>query len=341
MTIPDGKGPWRLDWKHGSLTVLPVGAILWNCHFRLPDGSDFAPFAAASWAGDRAYEKLPGHMQWLGGEFVCAPFGVGGAVEGLPETEWRDLLGGSTNSPPHGFSANGHWSVLAGDESRLMLAQDYPASSPVSRVMRSIEADPDAPALDLTFTVESRRACRIPLGLHPILDLDRPAGQLRLAADFDFGLTYPATVPPGAMLTMPGHEFSQLSSVPARAGGSVDLTLLPKAQPVEDVVQLCGVRAPVCVDFLDTGARLTIDWDTSILPSCLIWIGDRALQDAPWNGRFRGLGIEPVAAAFDFAEDVSLADNPIARRGIRTAVDISPGAPCVIRYRIEASLIQP
>ncbi|TIV47795.1 MAG: hypothetical protein E5V96_01815 [Mesorhizobium sp.] len=222
-----------------------------------------------------------------------------------------------------------------------MLAQDYPAWSSVSRVIRSIKANPDAPALNLTFTVESRRACRIPLGLHPVLDLDRPAGQVRLAADFDFGLTYPATMPPDAMLTMPGHEFSQLSNVPARAGGSVDLSRLPKAQPVEDVVQLCGIRAPVRVDFLDAGARLVIDWDTSVLPSCLIWIGDRALQDVPWKGQFRGLGIEPIAAAFDFAEDVSLADNPIARRGIRTAVEIAPEAPCVIRYRIEAGLIRP
>lgn len=341
MMIPDGSEPWRLDWKHGSLTVLPVGAILWDCRFRLPDGSDFVPFAAASWAGDRAYGDLPGHMQWLGGEFACAPFGVGGPVEGQAEFEWRDVLSGSVNSPPHGLSANEKWSLLSRDGTRLLLGQAYPSPSPVMRVTRTIEADLDAPALNLTFTIETRRACRIPLGLHPILNLDRPVEQIRIAADFEFGLTYPTIVPPDAMLSRPGRKFCHLSSVPARGGGSVDLTRLPKTRPAEDVMQLCGVRGPVSVEFLDAGARLTIDWDRSILPSCVVWIGDRALQTPPWNGRFRGLGIEPIAAAFDFAEDVSLADNPIARRGIRTAVDISPDAPCVIRYRFEASLVRP
>ncbi len=46
----------------------------------------------------------------------------------------------------------------------------------------------------------------------------------------------------------------------------------------------------------------------------MLWISDRALQEAPWNGRYRGLGVEPVAAAFDFGEAASAGPNPIARR---------------------------
>ncbi len=81
---------------------------------------------------------------------------------------------------------------------------------------------------------------------------------------------------------------------------------------------------------------MRLSWDTDILPSCLLWPSDRALADPPWNQRFRGLGIEPIAGVFDAAREVAIERNPLNDEGVRTAVSIEPGNPVTIRYRIEA-----
>ena len=54
---------------------------------------------------------------------------------------------------------------------RITLTCDYPETHPIRRLTRIITADPAAPALDITLTVEARRPCRLPIGLHPTLRL--------------------------------------------------------------------------------------------------------------------------------------------------------------------------
>ena len=102
-------------------------------------------------------------------------------------------------------------------------------------------------------------------------------------------------------------------------------------------MQLLGVRGPVRVENREEGYAAVVDWDRALLPSCQIWISDRALQRFPWRGMFRGLGIEPTASAFDFAQKVSGSPNPIVRRGYATAVPVKAGDPVTIRYSVELS----
>lgn len=82
---------------------------------------------------------------------------------------------------------------------------------------------------------------------------------------------------------------------------------------------------------------MTLDWDRDILPSLMLWISDRGAEDPPFNGRYRGLGVEPLAAAFDLADAISTAPNPLNRRGLRTAVEITPQAPVCINYSVTAA----
>ncbi|MDQ0395710.1 hypothetical protein [Labrys monachus] len=317
-----------------SARITPVAAMLSDVAFRLPSGRLFRPFAQAPWFGSTE-AGLPGHLRWLGSEFVCLPFGVGGPLEEIAG-DWRHLPVEAVNEPAHGPAAEEAWTVLVQAADSIRLALDYPADHPIRRLERSIAAAADGPALDLELAVESRVPARTSIGLHPILDLAVPERSLSVAARFDFGLTYPARVPGGGMASAVGRTFERLCAVPAAGGGLVDLSRLPLGPPVEDVVQLCGLRGPVEIRFEHAGAGLRIDWDRSLLPSCQMWISDRALQAPPWSGRYRGLGIEPIASAFDLANAVSLADNPIAERGVKTAVTVEPGAPLRIRYRLEA-----
>ncbi|MCB4769568.1 hypothetical protein LGR54_13195 [Ancylobacter sp. Lp-2] len=324
-----------LDWPHGALRVSPMGAMLTELVFHLPDGP-FAPFARPHWSpDDPLLGALPAHLRHLGAEFVCLPFGVGGPLDGIAPG-WSEFGLELCNDPPHGLAANATWRVEEQGAGHIRLTLDYPADHAVRRLTRTLAVRPDAPALDLELAIEVRRVTRLPLGLHPILSLDVPPESLHLQARFRRGLTYPAMVPGGAMRAAIGRDFATLAAVPSRAGGVVDLARLPKAEPMEDVLQLCDVEGAVEAIFAERGAVLSLDWDRDLLPSCLLWISDRALAGAPWDGRYRGLGIEPIAACFDFAEAVSLADNPIASAGTPTCLVATLERPAILRYSLAA-----
>lgn len=332
MTAPVS---WSLDWSHGKARVLATGGILWECAFRLADGRWFAPLAQAPWGGKLAEDRFPGHMRWLGGEFPCLPFGVGGLLR-EPVPAWAGVLDNAVNEPAHGHAANDPWQAVSAGADHVEIRLEYPENHDIARLTRRIRAVPGRPRLDLELVVEARRDCRYPLGLHPILRLPERPRALRIEARFALGMTYPAVVEPDRMLAEPGRDFHDLAAVPGRQGGHVDLSRMPSGAEAEDVVQLLGISGPVQATFLDEAAALELDWDRALLPACQIWISDRALKTEPWNGSFRGLGIEPTASAFDFARSVSLARSPINDRGYATSIAFAPGRPVTLRYSLEA-----
>lgn len=328
---------WLLNWRFGSASVRSSAAMLWECDFILPSGRCFAPLARAPWADDPTTDAtVPAHMRYLGGEFVCVPFGIGGRPEELLP-EWESDSWDRTNAAPHGISSDAEWECISAGSSQVSLRLAYPADDDIEYLTRSITAVANAPALDLELTIHARRPTQIPVGLHPILRLPDFPQQLKIDSQFAFGLTYPGRVPPGASRVGVGKRFSRLDAVPGIINGFVDYSTLPKQTPTEELLMLCQVRGPVIVRYIDERALVRLSWDTGLLPSCLLWPSDRALGNAPWNHRFRGIGIEPVASVFDAASDVALERNPINSAGVATVVRIKPDNPVSIRYRLEAS----
>lgn len=327
---------WQLDWQFGHATVRSSAAMLWDCEFRLPSGRRFAPLARAPWAEDPTIDpKLPAHMRHLGGEFVCVPFGIGGRPAGLLP-EWASASWDYMNPAPHGWSSDSEWTLVSADAGQVRLRLDYPKDDDISFLTRTISVAPDAPALDLELVIHARRATRQPVGLHPIVRLPEFPQQVKIDARFDFGLTYPADVPPGVGRVAIGQRFSTLSAIPGINGGTVDYSTLPKDAPTEEMLMLCKVAGPLTVRYPNEQAWLRLSWDTTQLPSCLLWPSDRALGDPPWNHCFRGIGIEPIAALFDSAREVALERNPLNTAGVATAIAIAPNEPLTIRYRLEA-----
>jgi hypothetical protein len=326
----------ELKWPFGRATVRPSAAMLWDCEFRLGSGRHFAPLARASWAADDlADPTLPAHMRYLGGEFVCVPFGIGGAPQGLMP-EWASKSWGKINPAPHGYSSDRDWECIASSPCEVTLRLAYPPEDDIDYLIRRIRVMENAPGLEFELLIHARRPTRQPVGLHPILRLPEWPEQLSIEASFDFGLTYPAHVPPGASRVAIGHRFQSLKRIEGIRGGTVDYSVLPKAGPTEEMLMLCGVRGPMRIDYLDEHAYAQLSWDTTVLPSCLLWPSDRALADPPWNQRFRGLGVEPIAAVFDAARDVALEPNPLNAAGIATAIEIVPGTPRRIQYGLQA-----
>lgn len=331
---------WHLQWDFGSAEIISTAAILKACVFRLPSGRLFAPLACALWASGRedVHPDLPGHMRHLGGEFVCLPFGVGTLPPSLGR-RWADSGGTYPQPVQHGACADGEWDLVSSSSSHVELRIDYPKEDDIHFVTRTVRADAAASALDIQISVYARRSTRLPFAFHPIFRLPhRPLGA-SIHIPFRRGFTYPGTLPPGISPTATDVDFESLAAVPLKAGGYFDLSRLPHEEPMEEFIQLAGVTGEATVEYAYERARVRLTWDPKMLPSCLLWVSDRSLQEPPWCGRFQGFAIEPAATAFDLPVDVARGPNPVQAEGTATVLPVHPGQPTVIGYRMAAEEI--
>ena len=329
-----------LGWAHGALTVQRLGAMLAPVTFVLADGRQISPMHIAPWSGEREAKALPGILRRLRGEWPCVPFGYSVPVDGWPE-EWARVMGPpAPDEEVHGHGSNHDWTWRAGGNGSLSLALAYPEASPVERIERTIRPDPSAPAIDIEFRVFVRRACRLPIGLHPVfrLPLETGAANLELSG-FDEGRTYPHDVEPGASLFARNKTFFELISVPTRGGDTIDASRLPLVADTEELLQIEGVDGTAALVNHEDGYRVQLSWQKEHFPSLLLWYSNRGRKAAPWNGRHVAIGIEPICSPFGLGPATALAANPVAQSGIATALDFSPEEPFVTRYRIEASAL--
>ncbi|TPK66790.1 hypothetical protein FJ930_23695 [Mesorhizobium sp. B2-4-15] len=329
-----------LGWAHGALTVQRLGAMLAPVTFLLPDGRQVSPMHVAPWSNEPEAGALPGILRKLRGEWPCVPFGYSVPADEWPGN-WARVMGPpEQDEEVHGHSSNHDWSWHHNRSGSLSLILDYPRGSPVERVERTITPDQSAPAIDIEFKVVVRRACRLPIGLHPVFRLPFETGAATLElGHFEQGRTYPHDVEPGAELFARNSTFADLSSVPARGGGMADASRLPLAADTEELLQIEGVDGMATLANHEDGYRVTLGWQKEHFPSLLLWYSNRGRKAAPWNGRHVAIGIEPVSSPFGLGPATAKADNPIAQSGIATALDFSPEQPFVTRYRIEASAL--
>jgi hypothetical protein len=329
---------WRTHWPHGTIEAHALGGMTAPLAFSLPSGRRFSPLAVAPWSGESMPPGTPGHLHKLRGVFPCLPFGVAPRPRELA-AEWSALVGSAIPDPPHGAAANGDWR-RQGRGMPLSLTYRHGPGSDVLEETQVLRPDASSPAVALEYRATVRGKLRLAFGWHVIVRWPEEAHAIELRpGQFAFGLTYPGIVEPGVMATAPAAEFCDLARVPSREGRLIDLARPAHPAPAEDVVQLCGIDGTFEVRFPLEGAGLRIAWDSRALPSCLLWLSRRGLQEPPWCGRFTGIGIEPIAAAFDLHSEVSLTPNPISARGVATHVALEPDRPFATTLRLEAFAI--
>jgi hypothetical protein len=336
---------WHLEWAYGALDVHARGGMLGGVRLKVGPEQWIHPMYEAPWIGEKLpYE--PALLEHLRSEFVCVPFGGGYSADAVVDA-WRPSMIAadpegeierSDDALPHGDCCVADWTLVSQTATGITIAVDYPESSPIARLTRSIQCDPTSAAIEFSLTIESRRQARRPLGLHPNIALPALAGALRIEPGaFQFGMVHPAGPETGVSRAVPGGIFEQLAAVPLAAGGAGRFDRLPFAHNTEEIVQLCGADGAVALfnDEDKTVYRLT--WDARVLPSLLLWMSNRGRASVPWNGRNLCLGVEPVASAFDLGTGAALADNPIRQRGVATALTLDPARPTTIRYRFSAA----
>lgn len=338
MSIPESNR--GLGWAHGALTVQRLGAMMAPVTFVLAGGRQVNPMHIAPWAGQPGTENLPGILRKLRGDWPCVPFGYAVTVPD-PAAEWLPYLG--TPEPGeelHGHSSNHEWNWDAAPDGSLALSLDYPQGHQVRRVERVVTPDPNGPAVDLTFRIFIREACRMPIGLHPVFRLPARAQSATLEpARFDHGRTYAGTTEPGAPFFAIDRIFDDMSAVPLRDGTSFDATRLPFAEDAEELVQLNGIDGSCAIANPDEGYRVRLSWQKEHFPSLLLWISNRGRKFEPWNGRHVAIGIEPLCSPFGLGPAAARADNPIARSGTPTVREFAAGEVFTTQYRIEAEAL--
>ena len=139
----------------------------------------------------------------------------------------------------------------------------------------------------------------------------------------------------GVSRAKPGATFESLGRVPMADGSEAAFDRLPFVHDTEEILQLCGSDGTVVINDDESGARYRMTWDSSVLPSLLLWVSNRGRVAAPWSSRNLCLGVEPVAAAFDLGSPGSLALNPVNARGVPTAIELDPAVPISFGYRFE------
>lgn len=320
-----------LAWSHGVVTLEALGGMIGPTSFVLPDGRQVAPFHIAPWFAEPTPD-LPGILRRLRGEWPCVPFGADTSRELSPD--WQ-AKGESFHGAdiPHGHSSNVDWQFLAANPESIEMACTYPANHPIKSLSRSIRPDPATCALDICLTVEARRICRLPIGLHPTFRLPDGSTADLIPPTFRHGRVFPLPVEPSSLL-LPDATFQSLSSVPTRSGTPLSLTHLPLSTHNEELVQLCGISGDFVLRYPGEGFQVRLTWNAAHFPSVLLWISNRGRTQSPWNSRHVALGIEPVCSAFDLGPAVSTAANPIAKAGTATAMDFTPDRLFTTHYRI-------
>jgi hypothetical protein len=322
----DAMQRWTLKWAHGEATAQSLGGMLAPVRFELGGGRTVSPLYVAPWGDD---ERWPGLLRALRGEWPCLPFGMVRAPDALPSGfETRN----ATDVWDHGYGANHMWRRVEQTAHRLSLRIDYPSEGEIESLERTIEADPDAPALIVSVTVHARRDVVLPFALHPTFAIPDEGIEV-LACPHEAIHSYPVPQEPGVSRILPNRSFASLKAIPT-ATGLMDATRLPLPENTEELLQMAGCRPPFVLRYTAQQADVLLDWNPEDLPDALLWISNGGRAYEPWSGRNFALGVEPAQSFFDLGRvAMPPADHPLAAR---KGLAFSAGVPRTISYRLSA-----
>jgi len=331
---------FSVPWAHGDFTILNCGAMCGPALFHLGDGRTVQPFAIAPWSDDGSsnFRGLPQLLKKLRGEWVCIPFGMPETRSDLPET-WAPTEPDRVDLGKwfHGPGANAHWRDIERFDGGVVLELLYPERHPIERLVRKISGSDASPRLNFELEVHPRQDCLLPIGVHPVFRLPDEAGAATLCVDGDTAVhTYPVDAEIGISKLPLGATFDSLGAAQWADGTSVDLSRHPLPVQTEEIVLVSGASGRATLDNHVEKYRATVLWDPKAFASCNLWISNCGRTAYPWNGRFRGLGIEPVSAPFDLGYSVANTDAlPLKAAGVSTGVQFRTGKVWATRYAIE------
>ena len=337
-----------IAWNRGRFDVQALGGMIGPVEAILDDHRIVRPFAVAPWSDDPAAEweaTAPPLLKRLRGDWVCLPFGSPGRPRIDLDPRWLDGLDVDLASPDpaqHGTCANARWRLDAAEPRALSFSFSPDAGFPIARIERRIAVTDGRSALTFETRVRARAKCELPWGVHPTFRLPPQPGSFDIAfgAERPRVFTFPGVFEKGVSQIAPARACDGLENVPTIHGAARSFASLPLPFDTEELLLVADHKGTARLTNRAERYRIVMDWDASVFPSVLVWISNRGRKYAPWNGRFLGLGIEPVVSAFDLGHAHAInPHSPLRALGIPTATHFSPARDVATTYEIRFETI--
>ena len=303
---------WTLRSPTAAAEVWSTGAGLHRLEFNI-GGRKFQPLAEAAWQDrfDRNPDRrLPRHLQLLGGEWPCVPFGTTG-----------------DDDAHHGFGSDHEWHLLERTGSSISLGIEYPSTSPVDTVMREVVLAADRPCAELSMSISVRRPCRLPIAAHPIVCVPPGEPVTIRPGPFEVAATIPSEFAPDTSRLDPASVIVDGTAQTSLDGTPVPVWHIePGRAGSEELVQTFGASDTVTVEYPGVGVATTLSWDA--LPGLESTVGEP----------FYGIGIEPTSSFFDRNDEATASDVPTGVRAhLPFGTELRPGDPWTTSYTLTAT----
>jgi len=316
MPQPDNKNALpvsqiiHLSTDKAQLDVFLSGAGIHNYLVKAETGNVLKPFAEATWQDDFLYNAHPNvdrHLQVLGGEWPCVPFGST-----------------AHDSAHHGYCSNNDWQIRNQTANTVTLYIDYPQNHKIKRVTRVVELCDVSNNLIISLQIEARQRCRIPVGIHPIFHLPKAKGGMRIIPPkFTSGSSAPTETAP---------EASQLeASIPIQHDSPIWENINTSG---EELIQIWQTDGKVEIFYPLDEYAVELIWNSSDLPHCLFWVANSGLQNLPIGDGFVGLGVEPTNSFFDSNDKAHLFSDLHNLPESQLGVEIIPDKVWETKYTI-------
>lgn len=325
---------WVMGNDEVELAITQLGAHMAPVRFYRASGMPVQPYYINPWH-DEKLENLPVPvLKPLRGDFFCMPFGGNGTP-----------VNGESH-PPHGEPAGDAWSLVGYGKKDTVTSLEIsfrPRIRPgsITKWIRLVDGQ------NVIYTQEILTGFMgaMPIGHHATLAVPAKEGSLRVtASDYEFGMTCPVLFSDPRNREYQslaiGKEFRDLRSVPLlwKEPAAADATAYPARAGFTDLLAICqkplwgGTPAWITASVQQEGYLWFALKDPGMLPTTVFWISNHGRHGPPWNGRNRCLGLEDICGFFAEGLKASCEPNVLTRKGIPTAVELSPERPTRVNY---------
>ena len=303
----------------------------------LDDGRTISPFAVPPWSDDAVEEweaTQPPLIKRLRGEWICLPFGRPGKpltdidaswLKGLDANLTRSTPAGlgrvqrtlAVGYPPVARASAGFRRPRSSQSPGLSVAYRSPMATRRSRLTRASSLGPVANCHGVSIQSCDCRSSRV---------RSNSVWRQKITA-----LTYPGVFEEGFSRIAPGRVCDGIDAVPMMDGTTRSFSSLPLPFDAEEVLLVSGHNGVARLTNRAERYRVTLEWDPKVFPGLILWISNRGRHYAPWNGRFVGLGVEPICAPFDLGYATLSIHNhrcvPWVSRQLRDLRQSAPSKP--------------
>jgi galactose mutarotase-like enzyme len=306
---------WHIANAFCDLDVFAIGAAMHHVRFHLSNGKTVSPLAEATWH-DTPLANVAPHVQHIGGEWPCIPFGTTGH-----------------DRHHHGYGSDNAWQLEDISATSLRLGIEYPAGHVVKKLVRTIELTPDRAAIDCGLHIYVNADCALPVGLHPIFKLPQEEGafDIRPGAHGQV-LTAPHDIAPRDSVLGAHERVSDTGQVRRKDGQNSNIWR-QTSQLGEEIIAIFDSKGQMTLNYPQEGFSATLDWNARDFPHCLIWVANPGLQAISPAPHFQGIGIEPVNSYFD--------RNDMTPEGmLQAGVALSARQPWSCHYRLSGAVLE-